>query len=144
MEEKITFYGRHREIILYIVTGVSAVAVNWIDYALFIPFMPMVYANALSWALTQVFCFLVNKIYVFGSRCFRWDVIRHEAAAFFATRGITGYLEIVAQPQLYAMGMDRPVFGVDGMEAKITVCIILSVVNYLSTKLFVFREKGQS
>ena len=49
-------------------------------------------------------------------------------------------LEVVAQPQLYAMGMDQPLFGVEGLEAKKTVCVILSIINYLSTKLFVFRE----
>ena len=49
-------------------------------------------------------------------------------------------LEVVAQPQLYAMGMDQPLFGVEGLEAKITVCVILSIINYISTKLFVFRE----
>ncbi|MCD7826470.1 MAG: GtrA family protein [Clostridiaceae bacterium] len=139
---KSTFYVKHKELILYCIVGVSSVVVNWLDYALMIRVMPMFFANAFSWGLTLLFGFLVNKIYVFESRCFQWRVVKREAITFFTTRGITGCLELVAQPQLYAMGMDRPLFGVEGLEAKVTVCVVLSIINYLSTKLLVFRRPG--
>lgn len=135
------FMEKHKEIILYTVVGVSAVVVNWLLYSFFVAFQPMVMANTLSWAITVVFTFITNKIFVFQSMCFERSVVRKEAITFLTSRGVTGFLEVVAQPQLYAWGMDRPLFGVDGLEAKITVCVILSIVNYLSTKLLVFREQ---
>lgn len=134
------FWEKHKEFILYVVLGVSAVGLNWLLYSMLIVFMPMILANSLSWAITVVFAFITNKIYVFHSMCFERSVLRKEAITFLTSRGLTGFLEVVAQPQLYAWGMDRPLFGVDGLEAKITVCVILSIVNYLSTKLLVFRE----
>lgn len=139
MYENRRFWIKHKELILYTVTGVLAVVVNWLLYAMFIRFMPMVIANTLSWGLTVVFAFITNKIYVFQSKSTSPAVLKKEILTFFTSRGITGFLEVVAQPQLYAWGMNRPFFGVDGLEAKITVCVILSIVNYLSTKLFVFR-----
>lgn len=134
------FIEKHKEIILYTVVGVSAVVVNWLLYSFFVAFLPMVVANTLSWAITVVFTFIINKIFVFQSMCFERSVVRKEAITFLTSRGVTGFLEVVAQPQLYTWGMDRPLFGVDGLEAKITVCVILSIVNYLSTKLLVFRQ----
>ena len=132
------FLLKHKELISYVAVGISAVAMNWLTYSLLVVFMPMVAANTLSWAITMVFTFLTNKIYVFQSRCFERNILKKEIISFFTTRGITGVLEVVAQPQLYAWGMNRPLFGVEGLEAKVTVCIVLSIVNYLSTKLIVF------
>lgn len=142
MFENNSFLLKHKELILYTAVGVSAVVLNWMTYSLFMEFMPMVMANTMSWALTLVFTFVANKIFVFQSRCFERSVLKKEAISFITTRGVTGFLEVVAQPQLYAWGMNRPLFGVDGLEAKITVCVILSIVNYLGTKLIVFPESN--
>lgn len=130
---------RHRELILYIVVGVSMTFFNWIAYSDMVGVMPMFFANAFSWGLTTLVTFLMNKIFVFESRSFEKRIVAKEFISFVTARGITGMLEIVMQPQLFAMGMDHPLFGVEGLEAKITVCVILSIVNYISTKRWVFR-----
>lgn len=140
MEINQCFWEKHKEFILYTVVGVSSVAVNWLLYSMFVAWMPMFFANAMSWGLTIVVTFLMNKIFVFQSMCFEKNVLWKEAITFFTSRGVTGILEVVAQPQLYEWGLNRPLFGVDGLEAKVTVCVILSIVNYISTKLWVFRE----
>ena len=128
--------SKYREFILYTTVGVSATAINWITYSVLVALVPMIIANAMSWAITVIYTFVTNKIYVFHSLSFERKIV----CTFLASRGVTGVLEVVAQPQLYAMGMDQPLFGVEGLEAKITVCVILSIINYISTKLFVFRE----
>lgn len=139
MYEHNLFLEKHKEIILYTVTGVLAVLINWMLYSWFVAGMTIVAANTLSWGLTVIFAFIVNKLYVFQSKSFQLAVLKKELFTFFTSRGITGVLEVVIQPQLYALGMNRPLFGVEGLEAKITVCVVLSIVNYLSTKLIVFR-----
>lgn len=138
MFENNSFLLKHKELISYVAAGVSAVVVNWLAYSFFIMFVPMVFANAMSWGLTMIYAFLTNKIYVFQSKCFKRDVIKKEIISFVTTRGVTGFLEVVAQPYVYAWGLDQPLFGVEGLEAKVTVCVVLSIVNYLSTKLLVF------
>lgn len=132
--------SKYREFILYTTVGVSATAINWITYSVLVAFVPMIIANAMSWAITVIYTFVTNKIYVFHSLSFERKIVCKELITFLASRGVTGVLEVVAQPQLYAMGMDQPLFGVEGLKAKITVCVILSIINYISTKLFVFRE----
>lgn len=142
MCEKQNFYEKHKEFILYTAAGVSAVVVNWMLYALFVEFTSVALANALSWGITLAFAFITNKLYVFQSHCFTPEVLKKEIITFFTSRGVTGVLEVVLQPQLYALGMNRPLFGVEGLEAKVTVCVILSVINYLSTKLIVFKPSA--
>lgn len=142
MNEKSNIMVKYKEFILYTAVGVSATALNWVTYSILVSFLPMIMANAMSWAATAVYTFLANKVYVFHSRSFEGKVVRRELFAFLTSRGITGMLEVVLQPQLYAWGMNKPLFGVEGLEAKITVCVLLSIVNYISTKLFVFRSHG--
>jgi len=132
---------RHRELILYIAVGVSMTLFNWIAYSDMVEVMPMFFANAFSWGLTTVVTFLMNKFFVFESRSFEKHIVAKEFISFVTARGVTGVLEIVMQPQLFALGMDHPFFGVEGLEAKITVCVILSIVNYISTKRWVFRTR---
>lgn len=139
MRQQNPFLERHKEFILYTVVGVGMTLFNWAAYSLFVEFLPMFVANAFSWAATTFVTFLLNKLYVFHSRSFERNIVIKEFISFFTARGVTGALEVVLQPELYALGMNRPLFGVEGLEAKITVCIILSLVNYVSTKLFVFR-----
>lgn len=132
---------RNRELILYIMVGVSMTFFNWIAYSDMVEVMPMFFANTFSWGLTTVVTFLMNKIFVFESRSFEKRIMAKEFISFVTARGVTGMLEIVMQPQLFAMGMDHPLFGVEGLEAKITVCVVLSIVNYVSTKRWVFKAR---
>ena len=93
MFEKHSFFMKHKEFILYTAVGISAVVMNWVTYSFLIAFVPMVIANTLSWAITMVFTFLTNKLYVFQSPCFEWKVMKKEVISFITTRGVTGFLE---------------------------------------------------
>ena len=130
---------RHRELVLYTVVGVAMTVFNWLAYSDMVEVMPMFFANTFSWGLTTVVTFLLNKLFVFNSRSFERNLVIKEFISFVTARGVTGILEIFMQPQLFAMGLDHPLFGVEGLEAKITVCVLLSIVKYISTKMLVFR-----
>lgn len=131
---------KKKELVMYTVMGVSATIVNWCVYSILVPYTNIAFANALSWLITLVFAFVTNKIYVFDSRSWDKHIVIKEMISFTTARGITGFLEVFLQPQLYAMGLNQSLFGVDGLVAKITVCLSLVIVNYFSTKLIVFRS----
>ena len=131
---------KKKELVMYTVMGVSATIVNWCVYSILVPYTNIAFANALSWLITLVFAFVTNKIYVFDSRSWEKHIVIKEMISFTTARGITGFLEVFLQPQLYAMGLNQSLFGVDGLVAKITVCLSLVIVNYFSTKLIVFRR----
>lgn len=129
-----------KEPIMYMVMGVSATIFNWAMYSLFVAFVPMAIANMASWGVTLLFAFITNKWFVFESKSLSAQVILKEFIAFATARGLTGVLEIVMQPNLYAMGLDQALLGVEGLEAKVVTCLSLVIVNYFSTK-WIFKAK---
>lgn len=131
----------HKEIIMYLIVGVATTVFNWVVYALFVLIMPMVFANALSWFVTVLFAYVTNKLFVFESKSMEPGVIAREAAAFFGARAATGVFEVVAQPTFYAIGLNQSILGVEGLAAKVLTSAIVMVLNYVFSKLFVFRSK---
>ena len=133
---------QHKESLMYVVMGVSATVFNWGIYSLLVTFLPMELANAGSFAMTLIFAYVTNKIYVFESRSWGMRRVLREFCAFATARGVTGLLEIFLQPQLYQMGIDGALLGVKGLQAKVVVCLTLPIVNYFSTKL-IFLKSSQ-
>lgn len=44
-------------------------------------------------------------------------------------------------PLLVKLGMDQKVLGVKGMMAKVVVSVLVVVLNYVFSKLIIFRKK---
>lgn len=142
----------YKEIVMYLIVGVITTVFNWVVYAVLVKLIPMVWtdallsmalANALSWFITVLFAYVTNKIFVFESRSWEPAVVAKEAVSFFGARAATGVFEVVAQPTFYAIGLNQSLFGIEGLVAKVLTSAIVMVLNYICSKLFVFRgEKG--
>lgn len=50
-------------------------------------------------------------------------------------------LEIFGVPLLVKIGLNQTLFGVDGALAKAVVSVVVVVLNYVFSKLVVFRNK---
>lgn len=131
----------HKEIIMYFIVGVITTLFNWAVYAVFVRLMPMALANALSWFVTVLFAYVTNKLFVFESRSWRPEVVAKESISFFGARAATGVFEVVAQPAFYYMGLRQSIMGVEGLASKVLTSAIVMVLNYICSKLIVFREK---
>lgn len=130
---------KYKEIIMYLIVGVITTLFSWVAYALFVRVTPVFAANALSWLVTVLFAYVTNKLFVFESKSWKWSLVLKEATAFFGARAATGVFEVIAQPAFYYIGLDQPVLNVDGLLAKILTSAIVMVLNYVCSKLFVFR-----
>lgn len=97
-------------------------------------------SNILSWICAVLFAFITNKLWVFRSKSMKPSVVINEAVKFVSARIATGIFEIVAVPLLVALGLNQSVFGVNGMVAKIVVSIVVVVLNYILSILFVFAK----
>ena len=131
------------ELVRYFFTGVATTLVNWIAYALIVKVASIEVSNALAWVIGVVFAFVTNKLFVFGSRSWALRTWLKEAAIFFAARIATGILEIVAVPGLVNLGLDQRIFGIEGMVSKVIVTIIVLILNYVFSKLLVFKNKSK-
>ncbi len=154
--EKMNLLKKHKEIILYIIFGALTTLVSWGSYAVFVNlFKTSVFAaSLLSWICGVVFAFITNKIFVFESKARDFKTIIKEAVSFTASRGVTGIIEVFGVPLLEKTGYDSIFFNIltkwgfslkilftAGIYSKITLAFIVVLLNYIFSKLFVFKKK---
>ncbi len=142
--------GTIRQAGSYLFYSVLTTLVNWLAYSGSMGLLQrrgasgqagtVFLANTLSWAAAVLFSFVVNKLRVFRSRSWQVKTLLPELLVFFATRIAVGGVEILLVPLLVALGLDRPLWGVDGMASKILITPLLILLNYLCGRWIVFRK----
>lgn len=145
-------WDKFHEIIMYLVFGVGTTVISWLTFALFTKIVPTftlwgitvdhtTSANVLSWVCAVVFAYITNKLWVFDSKSWKPSVAFKEFWLFVSSRLLTGIIEWVGLPLLMAMGFDQSILGIDGMLAKILVSVLVVILNYVFSKLFIFKRK---
>lgn len=124
---------RVKEIFLYLLFGVMTTAVNIAVYS-FLYYktgtenVPAVIA---AWVASVLFAYVTNRIWVFESKN---GSILTEAAKFFGGRAFTGVLDLAV---MYA-AVD--VLKMDGGIIKIVSNILVIVLNYVLSRLWIFND----
>lgn len=143
-------YIFNKEMIMYIIMGVLATVVNWITHAVVVGPMTSLIANQdlalsittfIAVTVSVIFAFFTNKIFVFESKSWAPKVFWREFISFILARALTGVLEIFGVPLLVRIGLNQEIFGVKAMVAKVSVSVIVIVLNYVFSKLFIFKKK---
>lgn len=135
------FLQRHREMIVYLVVGVMTTVVNWAFYAACVNIFGVGLSNGIAWAGAVAFAFLANKCFVFESKTWQARVVVREVGLFVGARAVTGLLEIISVPVLVAFGLNQRMFGIPGMVSKVLVSVLVLILNFLFSKLFIFKRK---
>ena len=159
-----------KEIVLYLIFGVATTLVNWIVYLLFNNLIfnrffsentARTAANAVAWFLAVLFAFVTNKLIVFKSKEKTARILIPELLSFYASRGLTGLLEIFVPTLLVNAGITFTLLGVGGifpnalrdsgfiyttlsdrgLVPKMIVAVVVIILNYVFSKLIVFRKK---
>ena len=165
MDKIKALFIKYKEIILYIIFGVLTTLVNWVVYWVMEPALTSVMhgdneiaflgvtftmtlfaiflANFIAWVAGVIFAFVTNKIWVFESKSWKPAVALKEFWLFVLARLITGVLEWFGVPMLVAMGLNQPFFGREGFFAKIIVSVVVVILNYVFSKLLIFKKKKE-
>lgn len=150
MKAIISLYKKHKEITDYLFWGVMTTLVSWGSYAAFSllagavsddPVLVTGAANVLSIACAIAFAYVTNKLWVFGSKSWSRAVVLPELAKFLSSRAVTAVVEMAGVPALVALGMDGTILGIEGMAAKALVSVVVVILNYVFSKLFVFKKQ---
>ncbi|MDQ0359785.1 GtrA family protein [Breznakia pachnodae] len=135
-------YQKNKEIINYIIFGVLTTAVNWVIYTITtnIIGIDINIANIIAWFGAVLFAYVTNKLFVFESK--KWDVtlVMKELSLFFGSRVLSGIVEIGGFSLLVFIGMDQTMFGIKGFVAKAFISVFVIVLNYVFSKLLVFKK----
>ena len=137
MEKVKALLRKYRSLILYAFFGMLTTLVNMAAYWLCFDVLgvPNVPATVIAWVLAVCFAFITNKVWVFESRSFDGKTLKHEIPAFFGARLLTGLLDVGI---MYA-AVD--VLGWNGMVWKLISNVIVIVLNYIASKLVIFKKQ---
>ena len=127
---------KFRELFLYLIFGGLTTIINILVYFVLARVFAINYqvSTIIAWILSVLFAYGTNKLFVFESKNeSRKDDFR-EVISFFAFR-------------ILSLGMDMgsmylmvQVLSIDDLIAKIVTNIIVVIVNYLFSKLFIFKK----
>lgn len=136
-------FKKYREPIVYLIFGVATTAVNWIVYVAMQKLFhaDMTLCNAVAWVIAVLFAYVTNKLFVFESKSWAAGTVVREAAAFVGARILTGVLETAVPTLLFKIGLDQAVFGIEGFVAKAVTSVVVIILNYVFSKLIVFRKQ---
>lgn len=153
-----------REIVTYIIFGVLTTAVNLLTFYLFkklfvsigwdgilnsllvsagwekaIDFFAdgsdYLDANTIAWVAGVIFAFFTNKLFVFESKSWKPSVAVREFAGFVGARVLSFAAECVL------MFLMVTVLSWNELIAKLIVGVVVIIMNYVFSKLFIFKNE---
>lgn len=131
-----------REIIMYVIVGVLTTLVNWIVAYLFnniIGCKLSVITNSVAWVAAVAFAYVTNNTLVFRIGFESWKSEFNKIWKFAASRIFTGIVEIGG------MFLLDDILGFPYWPVKLVISVIVIVLNYVLSKLFVFiKSKNTS
>lgn len=136
MERIKKLFNKYKEMILYLFFGGCTTLVNIIAYYICSKIgIGTAVSTVIAWVLSVLFAYITNRKYVFESKAIGFLTIIKETANFFFCRLATGLLDLA----IMVVFVDLLHFN--GMTIKILSNIIVIILNYVASKLLIFRKK---
>ncbi len=139
MNNIINIYNKNKEIINYLIIGILTTIVSLASYYLltFTILNPnnafeLQLANIISWILSVLFAYITNRKYVFSSTN---KNIKKELSKFISSRFTTLLID------MGLMALLVTILNFNDKLVKLIVQIIVIALNYIFSKLFVFKEQ---
>ena len=128
---------KHRELVSYVFWGVMTTAVNYTAYFLLrnVLLVPLVAGNVTAWAVSVLFAYFVNKLFVFRSKDWAWRVALRELWQMAASR-------------LFTLGLETAILWLfvkklllNEFIVKLGANVVVVVANYVLSKFNIFKKK---
>ncbi len=131
-------YVIYKEIVNYLICGVTTTIINIVMYMMFTRIMGLeeVLSSGLAWVITIISAYILNRKFVFGSKSKGTTNIIREFTAFVICRIISG---ITCDIGTFALMVK--VLRIHDLIAKMVTIVMVVIVNYLFSKFLVFRRK---
>lgn len=143
------FYSAHKEVLLYLLFGGLTTVVSVIFFALPMAVLNLgktkilglsvdldvTVANIISWICAVTFAYVTNRAWVFENKAHGSGAVARECTAFFAGRLFT----LVVETALLNLCVSA--LSMNDLVAKIIVSVVTIILNYVISKLIVFRKK---
>ena len=141
MQQKIlALYKKHQELVNYLVVGVIGTVVSIV---IFTALMKMtnesVLSNVISWMVTVILMYILNRYFVFLEHAKDKVAILKEMSTFVSARIATLLLETA----IVWLGIDvmKLNAGLKIIAVKTVGQIVVIVLNFVAAKLVIFKKK---
>ncbi len=129
---------KHWDILSYLFFGGLTTVVNYLVY---LPCYNLLHlsaavSNGIAWVVAVAFAYLTNKPFVFKSHDWSWKTVWPELLKFVGCRIGSGVLET----GIIFLTVD--VLRWNGNAWKLATSVLVVLLNYVGSKLIVFRKKG--
>lgn len=152
MAEKIKgLINKHRELITYVIAGGLTTLVNLATFKIFNIILgdsKYLISNIIAWVVGVIFAYVINKLWVFESKSWKINIISKEIPEFVGARLFSLIVEegglwiLVDMLKFDKYSFDLFGFTIDGkLISKIVLAVIVVILNYLFSKLVVFKNK---
>lgn len=130
-------YTKYKQLILYGIFGVLTTLVNIAVYYICAHLfsLPVVPSTIIAWIIAVLFAYITNKIWVFNSHVATLKGILAEMGSFFFFRLATGVLDVII------MHVFVDILSFNDVLIKVISNIIVIILNFLASKLVVFKNK---
>ena len=136
MAEIKALYEKYKHIISYIFFGGLTTVVNYVVYYPLYNFgnASATVSNVIAWAVAVAFAYVTNKLFVFESKDWSVKLVVPEVLKFVGSRLGSGVLETVF------ISITVDLLHWNGNWMKLLISIIVVILNYITSKLLVFKK----
>lgn len=132
-------YDKYKDVIPYLFFGVCTTVVNVVAYWVAAhPFHWEVMPSTIfAWVLAVLFAYVTNRKWVFHSSANGSKEILKEILSFFSCRLATGIVDWLC------MFIFVDVLKLNDLIIKVIANIIVIILNYIASKLIIFKKNKQ-
>ena len=140
-------YYKYEEKWLYLFFGVLTTAVSFITAGISKNLLESAgmgkgtvstLSTVISWICAVTFAYVTNRLWVFESKAKGAKELTAEAASFYGGRVFTLLVEAAM------MWLGYSLIGINYWVTKIAANVIVLILNYVISKIFVFRNKSNT
>ena len=130
-------YAKYADIISYLFFGGLTTVVNYLVYLPLYNWLNFsaTVSNCIAWVVAVAFAYLTNKPFVFKSYDWSLKTVIPELTKFLGCRIGSG----LAETAIILVTVD--ILSLNGNIMKVITSILVVILNYFGSKLFVFRKK---
>ena len=129
-------YREHIEGMRYLVFGALSTVINILTFTICAKGLSFstTLSNVIAWIVAVLFAYITNKLYVFDSKTSKLKELGKEISSFFSARIAT----LVIETLFLWIVIDK--LGFSKILMKIVSNIIVIILNYIFSKVFIFKK----
>ena len=130
---------KYKSVILYAFFGGLTTIVNIATYYIsaHLIHLDTLASTCIAWVVGVLFAYVTNRKYVFESDKIGFGAVLKEVLSFFSCRLATGVVDVAI------MYIFVDVLHFNDMFIKVFSNVVVIVLNYIASKLIIFRKEGK-